>query len=80
MSKLSLALAVGIAYPLLDLAGFEAGSASGDGHAMLLALYGLAPVLMKLSVAGVIWRYPIDAAAHAGLTSRIAALAAAERT
>jgi hypothetical protein len=43
------ALAVGIAFPLLDLAGFDAGGANGSGPLLALALlYGGLPVVLKL--------------------------------
>jgi Na+/melibiose symporter-like transporter len=48
-TKLALALAVGIAFPLLDLAGFDAGGANGSGPLLALALlYGGLPVVLKL--------------------------------
>lgn len=74
MTKLSLALAVGLAFPLLDLAGFDADEGR-QGHWALLALYGLAPVAIKLTVVMLIWRYPIDRKAHAALVGRIGRLA-----
>lgn len=73
MTKLSLAVAVGVAFPLLDLAGFVPGVGE-EGLWALLALYGLVPVGIKLCVAALIWRYPIDQAAHAALAERIDAL------
>lgn len=79
VTKLSLALAVGIAFPLLDWAGFEVGGAGSDqGHGALLALYGLLPVLIKIGAAVLIWRFPIDAAAHGVNARRIAAMHEAE--
>jgi len=50
-TKLALALAVGIAFPLLDLAGFDAGGTTGGGPLLTLALlYGGLPVVLKLLV------------------------------
>lgn len=50
-TKLALALAVGIAFPLLDLAGFDAGGSNGGGPLLALALlYGGLPVALKLLV------------------------------
>lgn len=49
ITKLALALAVGIAFPLLELAGFEAGSPPADSALLALSLlYGLVPVVLKL--------------------------------
>jgi len=73
-TKLALAGAVGIAFPLLALAGFEgAGSEARTGETspgalfVLSALYALLPIGFKLAAAFVAWGYPIDAA----LQSRI---------
>lgn len=48
-TKLALALAVGIAFPLLDLAGFDASGNNGSAPLLALALlYGGLPVALKL--------------------------------
>jgi len=71
-TKLALALAVGIAFPLLDLAGFRAGQANEPPALLALALlYGGLPVLFKLAACALIWRFPLDAAAQADLRQRI---------
>ena len=50
-TKLALALAVGIAFPLLDLVGFVAnGENSAEALLALALLYGGLPVLLKLAV------------------------------
>ena len=73
-TKLVTALAVGVAFPLLDLAGFEAaGPNEGPALAMLVVLYALAPVGLKLLAVGLMWNFPVDAAQHAALRRRIAA-------
>lgn len=60
-TKAALAAAVGIAFPLLDLAGFAPG---GDNTPFALfsltALYCLAPVGCKLAAIGLMWRYPLS--------------------
>ena len=62
-TKLALALAVGVAFPLLDLAGFDAaGGADHDGGLMLAVLYAWVPVALKLVAIGLMWRFPLDAA------------------
>ena len=61
-TKLSLALAIGIAYPLLDVVGFEAGGANQPTALLTLALlYGVLPVIIKLAATALVWRFPIDA-------------------
>jgi len=85
-TKLALALAVGVAFPLLDLAGFQAdtatnGTANGTAALTALALlYGVAPVAFKLVAVALMWRFPLDAAAQAGLRDRIRQIESAEPT
>lgn len=62
-TKLALALAVGIAFPLLEWA-------DGAG-AMLVALYSLAPILFKLAAIGLMWRYPLTADAQAQAAAQL---------
>ncbi|MEQ9012488.1 MAG: MFS transporter [Algiphilus sp.] len=74
-TKLAFALAVGVTYPLLEWAGFDA-SRDGQGEAalsMLIVLYALLPVVVKLCVVAMVWRYPLDRARHAALRERISA-------
>ncbi|WP_114391023.1 MFS transporter [Notoacmeibacter marinus] len=64
-TKLSLALGVGIAFPLLQLAGFDSAAGAGnDAPALfvLAALYGWAPILFKLIAIGLMWNFPLDEA------------------
>jgi Na+/melibiose symporter-like transporter len=63
-TKLALALAVGIAFPLLDVAGFEADGTGSEGLSMLVALYAILPVVLKLGAISLMWRFPLDRAAH----------------
>ncbi len=52
--KLNLALAAGASLPLLQLAGYQPGA----GHvAALTLMYGLAPCVMKLCAAALLWRW-----------------------
>jgi Na+/melibiose symporter-like transporter len=77
-TKLALALAVGLAFPVLALAGFAPGAANTPGALTTLAvLYGLAPVLIKLAATALVWNFPITAAAQAELRRRILATQAA---
>ena len=72
-TKLSLALAVGIAFPLLDLIGFEAGGENEPSALLGLAmLYGLLPVLIKLAATALVWRFPIDQTEQVGRQRRLA--------
>lgn len=65
-TKLALALAVGIAFPLLDLAGFDPGGANDPGALLALALlYGGLPVVLKLLVVPLLRRLDNPLTAHA---------------
>lgn len=79
-TKLALALAVGIAFPLLDLAGFAPGApADARGGLALAALYALLPVALKLAAVAAMWRFPIDEARQARLRAVIRSRAADEQ-
>lgn len=55
-TKLNLALAAGLALPLLETLGYTPGAPSPAGtHALLLA-YGLLPCVLKLGAAILLWR------------------------
>ncbi|MBL8698771.1 MAG: MFS transporter [Alphaproteobacteria bacterium] len=71
-TKLALALAVGIAFPLLDLAGFAPGGpATEPARLALAALYAWVPVALKLGAIALMWRFPLDAARQAALAQVI---------
>ena len=59
VSKLNLALAAGLALPLLDLFGYQPGVSVGLGSstAALSAIYGLLPLLFKAVAASLAWRW-----------------------
>lgn len=61
-TKLALALAVGIAYPLLDVFQFDPQAAEHQGSALfaLAALYAWLPAVLKLGAVGLFAAYPID--------------------
>jgi glycoside/pentoside/hexuronide:cation symporter, GPH family len=59
-TKLALALAVGISFPLLDMAGFDAGAGAvndEDGLFVLAVLYGALPVTFKLAAMALMRRF-----------------------
>ncbi|MFN4088129.1 MAG: MFS transporter [Alphaproteobacteria bacterium] len=67
-TKLALAGAVGIAFPLLALAGFQGGPDAAHPPGALFALsalYALLPIGFKLAAASLALGYPIDAALQA---------------
>jgi glycoside/pentoside/hexuronide:cation symporter, GPH family len=59
-TKLALALAVGISFPLLDLAGFDASDGAmndEDGLFVLAILYGAVPISFKLAAMALMARF-----------------------
>lgn len=60
-TKLGLACAVGIAFPLLDVAGFNANAANeAQGLLAISLLYGALPIVFKLIAVRLIWNFPLD--------------------
>jgi GPH family glycoside/pentoside/hexuronide:cation symporter len=74
-TKLALASAAGIAFPLLARSGFDPNglSANEPGLAMLSFLYCGLPVLLKVTAIAVMWNFPVDAATQAAVRQRIEA-------
>lgn len=74
-TKLALAAAVGVAFPLLAAAGYDPGGGekSAAGVKTLAWLYGGLPVALKLAAVALMWRFPLDEAAQAALREKIEA-------
>jgi len=72
-TKLALALAVGIAFPLLSLAGYDPILDIQPDSALsaLGWLYAGLPVLLKLPCIYIAWHFPLDAKAQALLQRKI---------
>ncbi|MDX6748278.1 MFS transporter [Geminicoccaceae bacterium 1502E] len=72
-TKLALAGAVGIAFPVLAVLGFNPEAVPGEAQGLLglSALYGLAPVLFKLTAVPLVWRFELDAGHQAALRLHI---------
>jgi len=71
-TKLAWALAVGLAFPILDLVGLESGTDNSDGALLTLGLlYGAAPVVAKLLVIPLVWNFPVTADRQASLQAQI---------
>lgn len=58
-TKMNLALAAGIALPLLELLGYVPGTINNDGTQALSVGYALLPCLLKLAAAGLLLRAPL---------------------
>ena len=67
-----IALAVGVAFPLLDW--------SGEAAFMLILLYSLLPIAFKLAAIALMAGYPLTAARHAEIAARLSAMTTTERT
>ncbi|GAB4362021.1 MAG: MFS transporter [Methylohalobius crimeensis] len=72
-TKLALALAVGIAFPLLGLAGYDPALPTQPTSALtaLGFLYAGLPVLLKLPCIYIAWRFPLDEHAQFDLQREI---------
>lgn len=71
-SKLSYALAIGIAFPLLELAGFSAKDSNSDNALVWLAiLYGGPCILFKLAAVWSMRSYPITEEVHADILEKL---------
>lgn len=65
VTKLSLALAVGIAFPLLAFLGFDTThDVIGNNTLALSLLYGFMPIPFKLIAAWSMWKFPLDRQQH----------------
>lgn len=71
VTKLALALAVGLAFPALEAAGFNTGQQGAGGTAqdisaqqrlILAALYALVPIAFKVAATALMWRHPLGEA------------------
>lgn len=58
-TKINLALAAGIALPLLQQLGYTPGSSNAGGMQALVIAYAVLPCLLKLGAAAIVWRAPL---------------------
>jgi glycoside/pentoside/hexuronide:cation symporter, GPH family len=73
-TKLSLALGVGLVFPVLQWSGFDpkkATEASASALFALAALYAWAPVVLKLTAIALMWNFPVSRAAQEETRRRI---------
>jgi GPH family glycoside/pentoside/hexuronide:cation symporter len=67
-SKLALAVAVGLAFPLLDWVGFVTEGHNGPSALSALAsLYATLPLAFKLMAVALVWNFPLGAEVQATL-------------
>jgi glycoside/pentoside/hexuronide:cation symporter, GPH family len=72
-TKLALALAVGLAFPILGTFGFDpaSGLRTASGLTTLALLYAGVPVLLKALAIALMWRFPLDAEAVAEIAANM---------
>ena len=71
-SKLSYGLAIGLAFPLLDLFGFDAAGNNSSSSLFALALmYGIPPLVFKLGALWLMRGYPITEAEHRRIRAQL---------
>lgn len=71
-TKLALALAVGIAFPLLELSGFDATNIDDRSGTFALALfYGAIPIAFKVAAVSLMWNFPHDRAEQTATRARV---------
>ncbi|HKX79690.1 MAG TPA: MFS transporter [Novosphingobium sp.] len=77
--KAGMALAVGIALPLVGALGFDPAAARNSPEALhwLLAVFALGPALAHLASAALLRGFPLDEAAHAAVRQKLDRRAAA---
>jgi Na+/melibiose symporter-like transporter len=77
-TKLSLAVGVGIVFPLLAAAGFDPAPTAQNTPAALsalVAIYVWMPISLKIVAIALMWRFPLDEEAQIRLRTRIEARA-----
>lgn len=79
-TKLALAVAVGLALPLVGALGFDPSAPTSNGLRELTVIYAVAPVVIKTSAIAIMWRFPLTAEKHATIRRRLGRLAAREVT
>lgn len=71
-TKLALAAAVGFALPGLEFSGFDPAAPSEQGRKALLVIYAFIPVVMKVLVIFMVWRFPLTISVQLALRQRLA--------
>lgn len=75
-TKLALAAAVGIAFPVLEWAGFTPGSDNSREAILAIAvIYAVVPTVLKLTAVAIVWNHPLTEARQNIVRRRLDALA-----
>jgi Na+/melibiose symporter-like transporter len=70
MSKLNLALAAGLALPLLQALGYQEGARDPASVRALAQVYALLPCLLKLAAMALLWKFFVAPSGRTMLESR----------
>ena len=70
-TKLALAVAVGLALPGLESAGFDPLAPTEAGRQALTVIYALVPVVIKIAAIAIVWRFPLTAEKHAVIRRKL---------
>jgi Na+/melibiose symporter-like transporter len=71
-NKLAMALAAGIALPILGAFGLTDGGDEKTGALIVLVLiYAVIPVVLKSGAIGMMWRFPLDGAHQVAIRRRL---------
>ncbi len=72
ITKLSFALSVLIAFPILDALGFDPQLSPKDNNLLALAMiYAVVPIVLKAGAISLLWRYPLTARKQAVIRRHI---------
>lgn len=72
ITKLSFALSVLIAFPMLDVLGFDPQLPPQDNNLIALAvIYAVVPIVLKAGAIILLWRYPLTAEKQAVIRQRL---------
>jgi GPH family glycoside/pentoside/hexuronide:cation symporter len=70
-TKLALAVAVGLALPGIETAGFDPNVPSDGGRQALVMIYALIPVVIKVLAILMVWQFPLTAHVQAVIRKRL---------
>lgn len=71
-NKLAMALAAGIALPILGAFGLTDDGGEKTGALIVLVLiYAVIPIVLKAGAIGMMWRFPLDAVHQVAIRRRL---------
>jgi Na+/melibiose symporter-like transporter len=71
-TKLSLALAVGVAFPLLEWAGLNNSDGATDfSQYVLVVIYAVIPIVLKIVAVALMWKFPIGNKQHQAIERQL---------